>query len=234
MKTKPLILTATLLLGLTEAPRTLGVILGQTDTFEDGTTQGWVVGLLGAAHPAPPVNIPTGGPAGADDNFLLLTSVGGTGPGSRLSVINFAAQWAGDYLAADVGVIQMDLRNFGGSDLTLRLLIANPLGGPPTDFAFSTVPRLLPAGGGWTRVAFPIAPTDLTAGLGDVNAALTTATELRLYHSVDPAFPGGEIVAQLGVDNIRALVPEASTATQAVVLGLTALGMGFLRRRPRQ
>jgi hypothetical protein len=148
-------------------------------------------------------------------------------------VLNLA-QWAGDYPAAGVGAIQMDLRNFGGSDLALRLLIANPLGGPPTDVAFSTVPRLFPAGGGWTRVVFPISPTDLTAERGSANAALTTATELRLYHSVDPAFPGGEIVAQLGVDNIRALVPEASTAAQAVVLGLTAVGMGVLRRRLRR
>jgi hypothetical protein len=186
--------------------------------------------LLGAPHPAPPVNIPTGGPGGADDNFLLLAAVGGGGPGSKLSAINLA-QWTGDYLAAGVGAIKMDLYNFGSSDLALRLLVANPLGGPPTDLAFSTVPRLLPAGSGWTRVVFPIALTDLTAGLGSVNDALTTATELRLYHSTDPAFPGGEIVTELGVDNIQALVPEASTAAQAVVLGLTALGLVFWRRR---
>ncbi|MBM3727132.1 MAG: hypothetical protein FJW40_17130 [Acidobacteria bacterium] len=38
------------------------VSVGQIDTFEDGTTQNWLVGLLGAPHPAPPANM-AGGPA---------------------------------------------------------------------------------------------------------------------------------------------------------------------------
>jgi hypothetical protein len=50
------------------------VTVGQVDTFEDGTTQGWVAGVLGAVHPVPPANA-LGGPAGANDNYLLLTSL---------------------------------------------------------------------------------------------------------------------------------------------------------------
>ena len=61
-----------------------GAVIGQVDNFEDGTTQGWVVGLLGAPSPAPPQNIPNGGPLGAGDNYLQLTSVGGSGAGNRL------------------------------------------------------------------------------------------------------------------------------------------------------
>lgn len=76
------------------------VTVDQVDTFEDGTTQGWVVGLLGSAHPAPPINVPTNGPAGAGDHFLQLTAVGGDFAGSRLTVIN-ATQWGGNYVAAD-------------------------------------------------------------------------------------------------------------------------------------
>jgi hypothetical protein len=36
--------------------------LGLVDDFEDGATAGWGVGLLDARHPAPPVNVPDGGP----------------------------------------------------------------------------------------------------------------------------------------------------------------------------
>src|SRR5215212_9214500 len=87
------------LLALGMAMPAHAVSLGQTDTFENGTTQGWVTALLGSPNPLPPANVPTGGPAGANDNFLLLTSRGGGGPGSRLTGIN-TSQWAGNYAAA--------------------------------------------------------------------------------------------------------------------------------------
>ena len=133
----------------------IAVTVGQIDTFEDGTTQNWLVGLLGAPHPAPPVNVPTGGPAGLDDNYLLLTAVGGQGPGNRLSVIN-VAQWSGDYISAGINAITMDMNNLGSTDLYLRLLFADPLGGPPTNLAFSKDAIFLAAGGGWTSMVFPI------------------------------------------------------------------------------
>ena len=53
------------------------------DDFEDGTTAGWHVGDP-AQHPAPPVNVSTGGPAGAGDAYLQLQALGGSGAGSRL------------------------------------------------------------------------------------------------------------------------------------------------------
>jgi hypothetical protein len=203
------------------------VSMGQTDTFEDGTTQGWMVGLLGAPHPAPPLNIPTGGPAGTDDNYLLLRSVGGSGAGSKLSVIN-VNQWAGDYLAAGVSAIAMDLNNFGSTELYLRILVADPFAGPPNNLAFSTDPVILPAGSGWTSVIFPITPGHLTAGLGDTTAALTHATELRLFHSQTAEFPGPAIISQLGVDNIAA-VPVPAPAT-VILLGSGLLSF-FVRKR---
>ena len=45
-------------------------------------------GILGALHPFPPVNEPTGGPAGLDDNFMRLTSTGNPGPGGRMAVMS--------------------------------------------------------------------------------------------------------------------------------------------------
>jgi hypothetical protein len=191
--------------------------IGQVDDFEDGTTQNWVTALLGSPNPAPPVNFATGGPGGTDDNFLHLTALGGGGPGSRLSAINFNGQWAGDYLAEGIGSISMDVNNSGSSDLHLRLMFADPTVGPPDNIAFSSDAIVVPAGSGWVHLVFPIAPAALIAGLGDLETALRNATEIRLYHSDVPNFPNPvvpipTIVASLGVDNIRAAAPVPDTS----------------------
>lgn len=228
----PLGATLTLAASLTAS----AVSVGQIDNFEDGTTQNWTAGLLGAPHPAPPVNVASGGPGGAGDNFLRLTSVGGGGPGSRLSAINFNGQWSGDYIGAGVASISMDLRNLGDSDLFLRLVLSDPVAGPPANMAFSTTPVFLPAGSGWTSVVFPLGISDLGTGLGDIETALRNTTELRIYHSQaanapNPVAPIAPILAQLGVDNIQArggAVPEAGSS--ALLLGLAGIALAGLRR----
>jgi hypothetical protein len=200
-----------LLISLLVLPQVLpAVSIGQIDTFEDGTTQNWIVGLLGEVSPVPPLNVPTGGPAGADDNYLLLRSTGTPGAGGRLVAIN-PAQWAGNYVAAGVAAIRMDVRNLGDTDLHLRLLFERSLGDPPTDAAFSTDAIHLPAGGDWMSVVFPIGPSNLTALEGTVTAALSEATIVRIYSNEAPGFPPGVIAAELGIDNIQAVVPEPSS-----------------------
>jgi hypothetical protein len=185
-----------------------------------------VVGLLGSPHPAPPANVVTGGPAGAGDHFLQVTAVGGIGAGSRLTVIN-PAQWAGDYEAAGVTGIAMDVFNLGSTNLALRLLFEDPVAGAPSNQAVSSSAIPLPAGSGWTHVLFPITPGDVTAVLGSVDAALSNATAIRIFHATTAAFPGNPIVAQLGVDNIRAVPEPAATTLLAVALG----GIALVRRR---
>lgn len=199
--------------------------IDQTDTFEDGTTQGWQVGLLGAWHPAPPTNVPDGGPLGAGDNYLRLTSTGGVGPGSRLAAINIAAQWAGDYLATGVTTISMDLKNFGSTDLFMRLYLENPTVGPPTDQAITTA-RVLPVGGDWTHVEFAVDTASLVKLAGDVGTLLANVTALRLFHGPADAFPGPAAVAVLGVDNIRAT--SAQTVPEPSALGLSMLGLAAI------
>jgi hypothetical protein len=208
------------------------IVVGQVDTFEDGTTSGWTVGLLGAVSPAPPANISTGGPAGVDDNFLQLTSLGVPGAGGRLTALNFD-QWAGDYGAAGVAAITMDLRNLGATDVRVRLFLENPAGAPPTDGAI-THEVLLPAGGGWTRAAFRVGAGALTPLFGDVGTLLSNVTTLRIFHAADAApvtFPGPASVAQLGIDNISAAaVPEP---IGLALVGLAAAAAEAHRRRAR-
>jgi hypothetical protein len=220
----------TLIVALGAAAGARADLLANLDTFEDGTTQGWVVGIGpgGGGHPAPPANVATGGPAGDDDSFLMLTSVGGLGSGGRLVALN-ASQWAGDYLGEGVAAIQMDVRNFGTGDLALRLLVEDPGPGPPTNIALSADPVVVAAGGGWARVRFAIGLGAFTAVTGSVEAALRNATILRILHGPTDAFPPDPVVAQLGVDNIQAVVPEPSSVTLAAS-GLVLLVLGVQRR----
>ena len=205
--------------------------IGQIDNFENGTTQGWTVSLLGSPHPAPPVNIATGGPLGAGDNYLQLTSVGGSGAGNRMLVIN-PAQWTGNYIAAGITSISMDVNNNGGSDLFLRLLFENPMGMPPTDVA-ATSSVFVPAGSGWTHISFGVAESNLTALAGSVHTVLLNTTAIRIYDSAALDFPGPAVVARLGVDNIAAAgVPEPG-AWSLLGGGLAALIAAGMRRARR-
>ena len=104
------------ILGFLAAATIQGAVI---DDFEDGTTQNWVVGLLGAPSPVPPANVTDGGPSGAGDNYMQLTSLGGAGAGSRLVAINLS-QWAGNYTSLGFTSISMDLRNLGDTDLSIR------------------------------------------------------------------------------------------------------------------
>src|SRR4051812_19699048 len=161
-----------------------GVTIGQVDNFGDGTTQNWVINLLGmGSPPSPPTNVPTGGPAGAGDNYLRLTSTGiPDTAGSRLVGVNYNHQWNGNYIAAGITAITMDVNNLGTTDLYLHLLFADPADAPPANEATSLAPVFLPAGSGWRSVVFPIGPSFLIADTGTAVAALTGATEFRIFN----------------------------------------------------
>ena len=63
------------------------VVVGQLDTFADGTTGGWFAGggPLGGTPPVPPAVVGSGGPGGAGDAYLQLSSTGSMGPGGGSS-----------------------------------------------------------------------------------------------------------------------------------------------------
>jgi hypothetical protein len=202
----------------------LALPVGSVDTFEGSTTEGWLINVLGVGGNVPqPVVVPTGGPGGAGDGYLQLTADGGNGPGGKLVALNLN-QWAGDY--GNVSGIRMDVRNFGATDLALRLLFEElgPMG--PVNIAASTVPLLLPAGSGWTTLLFPVGLSSLTALEGSVAAVLSNAHVLRIFHNPVIGFPPPAVAARLGIDNVQAVaVPEP------VALVLFATGLAALARR---
>ena len=203
------------------------------DDFEDGTTQGWTIGNP-KLHPAPPENVATGGPAGADDNFLRVTALGpGNGSGSKLSVLNFS-QWSGNFLAAGITSITMDVKNFGPEDLVLRLLFVNfpDNPGPPTDVAGTLSGVFVPAGSGWTTVVFDLSLSNFFVDFGTAAGALSDVNEFRLFHNPNPTFGGPgtgapAVNAVLGIDNIRA-VPEPGSVA---LLALGGLGLIAWRKQ---
>lgn len=221
--------TALALAAMTMASTTASAItLGQIDDFEDGTTQGWT---RGSPDPGDPLNITTGGPAGTGDNYLQISN----GGGGRLLSNNFT-QWTGNWIAAGVTEVVMDVINLGSSVLNLRLGIDTGGAGNNTD-AFGTnyfIP--LAVGSGWQTVSFPVAPTDWTpAGGGqatpgtDIDFTLSNVATFRIYSNSNLSqYRGVNTAGLLGVDNISAVpIPAAAYLFVTGLLGLA----GMARRK---
>jgi hypothetical protein len=202
-----------------------GVVLNQVDNFQNGTTQGWDTGVN---DPSPPVNIATGGPTGSGDEFLELTSLGGSGAGSKLVAFN-KAQWIGNYLSAGVTSISANLNNLGATALDIRLILEGPGG----NFVSSTAAHLA-AGSGWQLVQFPLDAVHLTGG-ANLSQTLGGVATLDLVHApttVTSRSGSPAIAAQLGVDNLTA-VPEPTALAHCGFM-LACLAFGFfpkIRRR---
>lgn len=200
------------------------VIWGQIDDFQNETTQKWISDLRDVGNPNPPISLADAGPAGVGDSALSLSAHGMPGPGGKLVGFN-QSQWAGDYLAAGVSGISLDLNNPGASDIRLRLAFRS------SDTWFSTIePFFLPSGSGWQSASIPIGDGHLLrlSGKLDYAETMSSVEELRILHNNDPAFQGSLITATLLVDNIAA-VPEP--ATGGIWVGLTALAYVAWRHR---
>jgi hypothetical protein len=204
------------------APPAHALTLGQIDTFQDGTTDGWTTGHGG------PTNIANGGPSGLGDHYLQTTSSGGSGTDAKLIIFN-TSQWLGNYSGAGVTDIGMDLANFGTQPLSMRLAFFTSRG---VGYA-ATTPFSLPADSNWHQAFFPLIASDFTAvGSPSIsfNDLLTNFVgQLRILDSASPAVEGDPIAATLGVDDIMA-VPEPSVFAMVVGALLTA---GWCGRRTR-
>ncbi|MEM1041235.1 MAG: T9SS type A sorting domain-containing protein [Bacteroidota bacterium] len=184
---------------LLATPASAQVTVGQSDDFQDGTTQDWRNG-----RNTPDVsNVATGGPDGAGDSYLQVVADGSFIAG-RLAVFN-DEQWSGDFTAAGVTSVTVDLNNTGANDLVIRLWIENNFAGPGDGDVVSTDGVSLPAGSGWQSFTFSVLPEDLTPlGATSAGDVLTNVRRFRFYHGPTATAPGPNIVAELGLDNITA------------------------------
>ena len=198
------------------------ISLSELDDFETSpTTLGW---QEGGASPNPPVRVQsTANPLSGNRFFLRNVASGGFSAGGRQIMFN-GAQWAGDYLTAGVSAINLDLRNSGATDLTVRLA-----------FQFSTGARAatadaldLDAGSGWVNTTFDILDlvyVDGTSGMAGED--LEGVIQLRILAAESPAFRGDPIPSTLDADNILAVPAPGAAALFAGLAGLA----GARRRR---
>ena len=210
---------AWLLAALLAASSAAAVTQGQQDDFTS-SADGWARG-----------DAVLGGPGGASDGYLEVTSLGGSGQNSRLVTFN-QLQWAGDYLDAGVESIGVFLDNRGATALQIQLAFGDMIAPIVGGTWYATNPVALPAGSGWTFVVFPIGSGDLqrvqgTATYDDLMANVVT---LRLLHGDVPQAMGDPIVAKLGIDQIVAM-PEPG-ANALLASGIAAL-VACARRRGR-
>ena len=209
------------LAGLSMASTTLASpVVGQIDTFEDGTTDQWAIGTMASASERPR-NVPSGGPAGAGDHYLLLTAKGGTGPASRLIVQNLSTRWKGNFITAGVGAIDVDLENFGTRALPMRMDLGSGSGNGYVTNAVS-----LPADGRWHHVLFSLDASNMHGFNGPTSypVFLRNVGVMRILAEASPGGMGDPIAGSFGADNIRALPePEA--------IGFLMAAMGALARR---
>lgn len=176
------------------------IFIGQINDFEDGTTQGW---SNGNNSPNPPTNIATGGPTGANDNFLEEISTGGAGAGSKLIIFNTDADWLGDYAAAGIAFIGFNAQVITNEDLQLRIAVE---GGLNNSQMVTTNATIVPGGSSWNSYSIFVEATDFTvlSGGETVVEILSNVTDLRILHNPNLDFNGASIDATLHLDNIFA------------------------------
>ncbi len=220
MKLIRLVATLTVLFAAMTTPAG-AVTLGQIDDFQDGTTQGWGSGVI---SPVPPVNLADSGPTGVGDHSLLITSLGGGGPGSRFVAFN-TVQWAGDFLTAGVERITLDVNNLGAGTLNVRVALEGTGG---RFVSTLSVPVL--SGSGWQNIELSLLAADLSSAGGfDVNATLSAVTQLRVISAVSPTFEGDPIATQGLMDNVIAgpvpvlvpALPVGALVALAIALAIT-------------
>lgn len=240
---------------LFSAGQASAIAFGQIDTFDGGDAQNWISSFNMAPNPNPPTVV---------NDALLITGNGGVPPqcgpnpcGGRPTGFN-AAQWAGDYSAAMVNEIQMDLS--AGADnadaLSLRILFGsfdamfNPIG-----VYFSANPVVLNPGETLNDVSFSLALPDLTdlvalaaVGTSDYDATISSVLFLRIFD--DPNGDGARVLGPNGfgtpprlfdgtfaVDNITAIGPEPDPGSvipepgTALLVGAGLIALATRRRR---
>jgi hypothetical protein len=199
-------------------PALADITVGHVDDFQDGTTQHWRIGQVSSF----PKNLANSGPLGTGDHALFMTN---TQAGSRplLIVLNEdnqqfpgPANWEGDWTAAGVTQISLDVRNpgmtVGASNLTMRLGIAGPDGASAFGDVYITAGQIVPPDNNWHSLTFDVQASDfIAAGSGtDIPNALADVTQLRIFSNPLDEFPGSGAPNEFYLDNIRVIGAPAT------------------------
>lgn len=167
-----------------------------------------------------PTLVPSGGPGGAGDQYLSITSNGTTIP--ELVTASADSQWTGDYTpfppTANGTLIlgaSVDLANFGDAPLSIRAIFFS---GPTNQYSTLDV-AIVPPDGQWRPYEFSFDPQNgvgllQVSGATPVTTGMTDVTSFMFRHNVNPAADGDPIAGSLGIDNIglEVFIPAPSTA----------------------
>jgi hypothetical protein len=200
----PVFRSSAIVLALLIASQATAVTSDQVDDFQSfgGRTADWRGGVGFTAQR----RVATGGPGGAGDAYMRVST-----RRYHLATKN-TDQWAGDYLAAGVVAIEMDLNHIEpGEDIVeVRIMLLGPGG----TFASANLTDPISTDA-WQHYRFGLTADDLVHvadGTGDLNDTLSAVRKLLIRNDrADPTPPGEHpphITARIGIDNIHA-VPES-------------------------
>jgi hypothetical protein len=175
----------------------------QLQDFQSGASQ-WSVSNGAALVPV----LPDEGPAGAGDFALHMSSSELSVP--RLLVIN-TSEWDGNWTAAGIFQISMDVRNPNNFDLAMRLGIAGPGGVSSGGSGDTHVTQALSVApdNAWHTLTFNVAAANFTAlESTSTAAALANVSHFRIIHNPSASFIGAFVQGAFDIDNIRAIAPD--------------------------
>jgi hypothetical protein len=177
------------------------------DNFEsEATTLGWTGG-------ASPTHIASGGPAGAGDAFLQIT----TTAFGHLATYTDAAEWTGDYAAIGAARITVDLMSPPTSaPLPVRVVLFGP--SDTSNRWTSTDAQIVPNDGVWRTYTYGLASSDLTSVSGFATYSQMMANVVRMMLRFDPDGPdasGPTVPIPGGTLNIDNITLAAAAEPQA-------------------
>ena len=207
-------------------------LLDLVDTFDAGL-ENWA-GQNGG-FPSSFTHEINGGPEGVGDAYLQLLR--SAGQEFHIGTYN-TSQWAGDYVAAGITALRVDLNHIAGTDpMKIRIMIWGDGG---LWGSTSTIP-LPAAGGGWNTHTFGLTASDLTfvnldingpansgGGSGILADTLSSVNRILIRHDYDTPTPPGlhpeHISGTLGIDNVQA-ISEPTIASFEISPGMLELGI---------
>lgn len=183
-------------------PSGQAIVIDMVDDFQTGSLSNW---RIGGAYQGPEI-VSDAGPLGAGDFALRIESSNDFIKPPRLLVYN-QSQWAGDWTAAGIERVTMDVRNPSSFHLTMRFALAGDggffsQGGGDT---YVTDGVLVPNDDAWHTITFDVTSAGFHPyGGEDIAGALENVSAVRILHNTQVDTKGATVAGSFLVDNIHA------------------------------